>query len=912
MEHHIYLTDLISSDMLKDYQDSITGYTGMASVILDDVLNPVTVPSGFKGEFVNKISTEDPKDEIIRNLRKCADEVLTKRRLRNFESDNGLVFFIVPFIAEKYASGVLIGAFISEEIKDSSARDFFSNIFEDPGKLVFPSVSIFKYTVFLNSMSDILTRIAISRYRALKSEMDSFINAGKLENKADQLKKTINLRSDFLANMSHEIRTPMNAILGMTEMAMREEVTPSVRQYLHQIKSSGSALLGIINDVLDFSKIDSGKMDIIDAEYEPLSIFYDTAGIISTRIGDKNIELVLDIVPDLPCRLSGDAKRIRQVLINLAGNAAKFTNKGQVLISVGYEDLDADNINFKVSVRDTGIGIKKEDLGKIFESFQQVDSKRNRNVEGTGLGLAICKRLVALMNGTLTVESEYGKGSVFSFTLPQKTVDRTPAISVHEPDNVMAAGFLGNRYIARQFFKDTSRLGVFSCALADISDFEDMLDNYADIISTRQLYFFYDTSHKSALLDRVIADNPSINFIEFTDFGSSAKSKKKNLRLLKKPLSSALISMALNKEDLHNNISDESFEFDFIAPDAHVLIVDDNEVNLNIAEGLLEPLKMQITRASGGKEALDLINNNMYDLIFMDHMMPEIDGVETTRVIRRMYKNYDEVPIIALTANVVEGTREMFLSEGMNDYVPKPIEVHTLVNMVKKWLPIEKIQKAFDVEEMIESDDELDIDDLGDLDTHAAVKLLGSVSLYRKLLEDYLKSIPSRAASIQKALDSSDWPAYTVEVHTLKSLSKQIGAAELGIMASELEKAGNDRNTAFLREYTEPMLSKYRQYETLLERALHNGQPEDNAVDEKNKTLAEASVMMKLFDSMNEALGDLDVDRMEKVVAELEKYRFDEEQNELFNRLRTEVANIDIDKCDLIVDEWKALIQGGV
>ena len=912
MEHHIYLTDLISSDMLKDYQDSITGYTGMASVILDDVLNPVTVPSGFKGEFVNKISTEDPKDEIIRNLRKCADEVLTKRRLRNFESDNGLVFFIVPFIAEKYASGVLIGAFISEEIKDRSARDFFSNIFEDPGKLVFPSVSIFKYTVFLNSMSDILTRIAISRYRALKSEMDSFINAGKLENKADQLKKTINLRSDFLANMSHEIRTPMNAILGMTEMAMREEVTPSVRQYLHQIKSSGSALLGIINDVLDFSKIDSGKMDIIDAEYEPLSIFYDTAGIISTRIGDKNIELVLDIVPDLPCRLSGDAKRIRQVLINLAGNAAKFTNKGQVLISVGYEDLDADNINFKVSVRDTGIGIKKEDLGKIFESFQQVDSKRNRNVEGTGLGLAICKRLVALMNGTLTVESEYGKGSVFSFTLPQKIVDRTPAISVHEPDNVMAAGFFGNRYIARQFFKDTSRLGVFSCALADISDFEDMLDNYADIISTRQLYFFYDTSHKSALLDRVIADNPSINFIEFTDFGSSAKSKKKNLRLLKKPLSSALISMALNKEDLHNNISDESFEFDFIAPDAHVLIVDDNEVNLNIAEGLLEPLKMQITRASGGKEALDLINNNMYDLIFMDHMMPEIDGVETTRVIRRMYKNYDEVPIIALTANVVEGTREMFLSEGMNDYVPKPIEVQTLVNMVKKWLPIEKIQKAFDVEEMIESDDELDIDDLGDLDTHAAVKLLGSVSLYRKLLEDYLKSIPSRAASIQKALDSSDWPAYTVEVHTLKSLSKQIGAAELGIMASELEKAGNDRNTAFLREYTEPMLSKYRQYETLLERVLHNGQPEDNAVDEKNKSLAVASVMIKLFDSMNEALGDLDVDRMENVVAELDKYRFDEEQNALLNRLRTEVANIDIDKCDLIVDEWKALIQGGV
>ncbi|MBP1586685.1 MAG: response regulator [Lachnospiraceae bacterium] len=898
--------------MLKDYQDSITGYTGMASVILDDILRPVTVPSGFKTEFINKISSDDQKDEIVRNLRKCADEVITKRRLRNFESGNGLVFFIVPFIAEKYASGVLIGAFISEEIKNRSVMDSFSAIFEDPGKLVFPSVSIFKYTVFLNSMSDILTKMAVSRYRALKSEMDSFINAGKLEHKADKLKKTVDLRSDFLANMSHEIRTPMNAILGMAEMAMREEVTPSVRQYLHQIKSSGSALLGIINDVLDFSKIDSGKMDIIESEYEPLSIFYDTAGIISTRIGSKNIELVLDIAPDFPCKLMGDAQRIRQVLINLAGNAAKFTNKGQVLISLDHEENGPDDIFMKVSVRDTGIGIKKEDLNKIFESFQQVDSKRNRNVEGTGLGLAICKRLIALMKGTLTVESEYGKGSVFSFKLPQKVVDHSPSLSVHEPDRVIAAGFFGNRYIAKQFFKDTSRLGVFSCALPDIADFEDMLDNYADRIASGQLYLFYDTARRSPLLDRIIADNPEISFIELTDFGSSERSKKKNLRLLKKPVSSALISMALNKEELHNNISDEAFEFDFIAPDAQVLIVDDNEVNLNIAEGLLEPLKMKITRASGGKEALDLINNNMYDLIFMDHMMPEIDGVETTRVIRRMYKNYDEIPIIALTANVVEGTREMFLSEGMNDYVPKPIEVQTLVYMVKKWLPVEKIQNAFKVEEMIVTDDDLDLSDLGDLDGPAAVKLLGSVSLYRKVLDDYLKSIPSRSSAIQKALKSSDWPAYTVEVHTLKSLSRQIGAMELGIMAAELEKAGNDRNTSFIREYTDPMLAKYQQYEELLRKVLHPELSGNDNEAHKDKPSADASVLNKLFESMTEALGDLDIDMMESVLNELDKYSYDEAQDKLLDQLRTEVANIDIDKCDSILDEWKSLIQGGV
>ena len=906
---HIYLTDLISTDMLKDYQDSITGYTGMASVILDDVLNPVTVPYGFKSEFIAKIQTENPKDETVKNLKKCADECLNKGRIRNYEAENGLVFFIVPFIAEKYASGLLIGALIAKEVTVRSGKNNFSGIFEDPGKMILPAISIFKYSVFLNSMCGILTKIAVSRYKALKSEMDSFINAGRLEHKAVELKKTADLRSDFLANMSHEIRTPMNAILGMTEMAMREDVSPSVKQYLNQIKSSGSALLGIINDILDFSKIDSGKMDIIEAEYESLSIFYDTSGIVSTRIGTKKIEFILDIDPAFPCRLSGDAQRIRQVLINLANNAVKFTNKGQVLIRLGYEDIDTDTIMMKVSVIDTGIGIKKEHLEKIFESFQQVDSKRNRNVEGTGLGLAISRRLITLMHGTLNVESEYEKGSVFSFELPQKVIDHNPAISVHDPDKVMAAGFFGNRYVAKQFFRDTRRLGVFSCALPDIAEFSDMLDNYADVIGDKHLYFFYDQSRKSPLLDRVITDNPEVSFIELAEFNYSDKSRKKNQRILKKPVSSALISMALNREELHTNISDATFEFDFIAPDANILIVDDNEVNLNIAEGLLEPLKMKITRATGGKMALDLISNNMYDLIFMDHMMPEIDGVETTRVIRRMYKNYDEVPIIALTANVVEGTRDMFLSEGMNDYVPKPIELHNLVNKVKKWLPVEKIRKAFTVEGLSEPEDDFDITNLGDLDGPAAVKLLGSVSLYKKILADYQKSIPAKSAAIRKALESSDWPAYTVEVHALKSLSKQIGASELSYMAAELEKAGNDRNTKFIREYTDPMLAKYELYEPFLDKILNPGEASEADKNAEDKPAAESTILTDLFNTMIEALDNLDIDEMENVINELDKYSYDESQTGLLEQLRTEVANIDIDKCDKIIDEWKALLK---
>ncbi|MCR4791941.1 MAG: response regulator [Lachnospiraceae bacterium] len=905
MEHQISLTDLISVDMLQSFQDSMTEFSGMASVILDDVLNPITVPNNFTNDFVNNIALRK-KDKTVTEFVDCAEKCLKTGKICTYKSGNGLLIMCVPFICGNSYSGVFIGAHRTES-KDSASHDKeLSEILDNIYKLTASTVDILKNSEHLYSMTKMISEMAISRYNAVQSEMESYITAGKLEQTAQDLKKAADLRSDFLANMSHEIRTPMNAVLGMTEMAMREDLTPSVRQYLNQIKSSGTALLAIINDILDFSKIDSGKMDIIESEYEPLSIFYDTAGIIATRIGSKKIELLFDVDPSFPCRLMGDSQRIRQILINIANNAVKFTNKGSVRVCLSYDRKSDDEILMKVRVEDTGIGIKKEDLHKIFESFQQVDSKRNRNVEGTGLGLAICQRLLTLMNGSINVESEYEKGSVFSFSLPQKIIDDTPAFSVREKEEKMVAGCFSNKYLARQFYKDAAALGVYSCALIDHSYFDTLKENYADILKQRSFYVFVDSEKLTPVMDKIISDNPEIAFIEIASFQSNHKSTKKNLRIIRRPYASTSLAMALNNEEFHSTLSDESFEFDFIAPDAKILIVDDNEVNLNIAEGLLEPLKMKITRATGGKEALELVSKNMYDLIFMDHMMPEIDGIETTRVIRRMYKNYDEVPIIALTANVVEGTKDMFLSEGMNDYVPKPIEVHNLVNKVKKWLPIEMIRKAYTVEERsAEEDDELDLTRLGDLDGASAVKLLGSIKLYKKVLMDYQKAIPGKIEAITEALNTSDWPAYTVEVHALKSLSKQIGAGELAYMAAELEKAGNDRNTEFIKEYTEPMLNKYKRYEKFLGELFEDKQEVTSA---EEKPEATSQILKDLFEQMTEALDNLDIDNMESAIGELDKYRYDEEQTTLFESLRAGVESIDIDKCDKIIDEWKALL----
>ncbi len=266
--------------------------------------------------------------------------------------------------------------------------------------------------LFLYTLTSALSSIAYHKYIMKEANIE--------------IEKAANMKSDFLANTSHELRTPMNAVIGMAEMALREEMSPTAKNYLNQIKAAGKSLLTIINDILDFSKIESGKMDIVAGEYDPASLIYDVATIISTRIDRDDVEFVLDINPNIPRMLCGDMVRIKQIITNLANNAAKFTKVGQICLKYDYETVSADTINLLFSVSDTGIGIKPEDIGKLFKSFQQIDSKRNRNIEGTGLGLAISKQLVNLMNGDISAESVYGEGSTFSFSIPQKVVDADP------------------------------------------------------------------------------------------------------------------------------------------------------------------------------------------------------------------------------------------------------------------------------------------------------------------------------------------------------------------------------------------------------------------------------------------------------------------------------------------------------
>lgn len=778
----LYLTELIDVETLQRVQDAFSDMTGMAALTTDAEGVAVTNGSNFT-DFCMKYTRATKVGAFRCGLcdKRGAEITLAAGHSCTYDCHAGLVDFAAPIMVD----GRMVGSFIGGQVLTGPpdlerCRANAERMGIDPEAYVeaIKKVKvrdrdyIKKASEALYSLANVLSTIA---YRGMQAYL------AKIE-----IERAARMKSDFLANMSHEIRTPMNAVIGMAELALREDLPENARDYIRQIKSSGHALLTIINDILDFSKIESGKMNIVETEYEPLAVIHNIVNMIRTRIGEKNVQLFTDISQNLPSRLYGDSVRVQQILINLLTNAVKFTQKGHVKLRISVRERGEDTVILHVEVADTGSGIRPENLEKIFDSFQQVDSKRNRNIEGSGLGLTITKQLLELMDGTIHVESVFGVGSTFSFDLPQKVVDATPA--------------------------DVSRLDG-----------------------------------------------------------------------------------AVEKLDA------EMESFTFVAPEARILLVDDNEVNLTVTKGLLEPLEMQIDTALSGREAIEKVQQTMYDLVFMDHMMPEMDGVETTHEIRRQFPEYADPPIIALTANAVNGVEKMFQEEGLNDFVPKPMELSVLVNAVRKWLPKEKLQmrrgEILDVKP--KTVERAKLPQIGDLDIQAAYGKLGSEKLFWSVLKEYYRVIGKKCALIQAYWEQRDRKAYTVEVHALKSASRQIGAMLLADLAERLEAAGNAGDDALIDEKTGELLEKYRSYQELLAPWCAGQEKAECA----GGSIPREELIQALHEMM-EAVGELDIDAAEKVLARLEQYLFEGDEKELLDQIREAVADFDAETCETLVVEW--------
>lgn len=600
-------------------------------------------------------------------------------------------------------------------------------------------------------------------------------------------------KTNFVSNMSHEIRTPMNSIVGITEILLRSRHSPKEQEYLLNIQSSGRVLLTIINDVLDCSKMEAGKMQLFDEPYDTCSLFHDLRISMENRIGHSGLELIYDIDQDIPCKLKGDMGRIRQVIINLVNNAIKYTEKGSVRFSVHVRQKNTDKVMLYYEVADTGIGIRKEDQKILFDAFQRVEMDRNRYVEGTGLGLTISQNLVNMMGGVIEVESEYGKGSRFFFTIEQTIIDPTP---------VSAVNYNGQK----------------------------------------------------------------------------------------------------------DNVTEKEAECLFIAPEAHILLVDDNELNLVVAKELLKPLRMQIDTAENGLQAVKMVRGSQYDLVLMDHMMPVMDGIEAAKAIRALPEDkYQKLPIIALTANAMVDARKEFLNAGMNGFVAKPIDFARICNQLKLWLPKDLVR---DVPK--EEAKKLLADDLSDREIQPedpqmgfsfeeGVKHCGSKAALMKTIRIFYRTIDSKADKIEQCLKEGLISDYVVEVHALKSSALLIGAVPLSEAAKELEDYGKQGKTEVLEEKTPDVLTLYRDLKNIL-------RPYAEKEEDAKKEFSDGEWITAL-QQIHQCIEQFDLDGVDQIMEQLEEYQVPECIRESMDQLRVYVADVSMEEIMELTDTMTELLR---
>lgn len=546
----------------------------------------------------------------------------------------------------------------------------------------------------------------------------SYFNRVKAARYAEEVKKAKDeaeqanaAKSDFLANMSHEIRTPINAVLGMNEMILRESDDANVREYAGKAHNAGKTLLNLINDILDLSKIEAGKMEIVNDVYYLSSVLNNVVNMMRVKAEEKKLEFRVEVDEKIPDLLMGDDTRISQVIINILNNAVKYTREGSVCLKVekadaltadGTDAVGEDEVVLKISVSDTGIGIREEDMGKLFGNFERLDQKANKNVEGTGLGLSITVKMLEMMNGRIEVESVYGKGSTFTIYIPQAV-----------EGDVM------------------------------IGDFE----------------------------------------AKFAEYVKSLNDYKETFR----------------------------------APDAHILVVDDNEMNLFVVEKLLKTTEVKVSCCDSGERCLELIRQRHYDVILLDHMMPELDGVETLKRMKEMKHHLcKDTPVIALTANAIVGVREMYLADGFDDYLSKPVDANELEAILRKHLPEDKViveilEPQVSVEEFFTPLPDEECEEPGqyiDRDT-AMIYCAGSDEIFREFLGMFCNLYEKKKAKILSCYDGGNWEEYGIELHSLKSTSLSIGGKRISELAFELEKAGKAGDEAFIRAHHEEAMELY-------------------------------------------------------------------------------------------------------
>ncbi|MCR4793113.1 MAG: response regulator [Lachnospiraceae bacterium] len=619
---------------------------------------------------------------------------------------------------------------------------------------------------------------------ALIDDTEHYHYMKELQKQKDIADSANEAKSRFLASMSHEIRTPINAVLGMDEMILRESGEKNIRAYASDIKSAGRTLLSLINDILDLSKVEEGKMEIIPVQYDLSLLINDLLNMIRERADKKGLKLCVNVDPEIPRYLTGDEIRIRQCAMNLLTNAVKYTEKGEVALEVSHEREDDDHIMLKITVRDTGIGMKEADMENLFSPYKRIEEERNRAIEGTGLGMSITRQLLGLMGSDIAVQSEYGKGSVFSFSIRQETVSEEV-----------------------------------------IGDFSGEKD-----VSSGSSYEYRELFH---------------------------------------------------------------------APDARILVIDDTEMNLTVITSLLKKTQIVIDTAMSGEEGIRLVGRNDYDVIFIDHMMPDMDGIETLEHIRNTDRG-SRVPAVALTANAVSGAREKYLKAGFTDYLSKPVDGTRLEKLLHNLIPADKIKVPEDTERTDNKDNSTLpgwIKDVSDLDVRDGIKNCGSESGYLSVLNVFHQTAADKADEIERSFTNEDLEKYSIKVHALKSSARIIGAGELSKLAEELEKAGKSGEVTTVHDKTATLLEMYR----ALDEKLKKLDPETDDLP-----VIESEAMKEAYQTIYEIAQSMDYGLMEEMLADLKGYKLSGSDANNVSKIERMLTELDWDGIIQLVSEKMA------
>lgn len=727
----------------------------------------------------------------------------------------------------------------------------------------FVVISIALFIIF------ILFKIVIDRQK----EADKLANMAKEHNKA---------KSIFLSNISHDIRTPMNAIIGMTDILLHDDLPKHSREYVLDIKNAGERLLSTLNDVLDFSKIESGNVSLEIDEYEFTEIINELSFTFLNQIGGKPIELTYNIDPNIPQKMRGDVKRISQIMNNIVENAANYTDHGVINLEIKSRKSDENHVILGVSIADSGRGIRKEDYQKIFESFSQIDTNKDLSREGTGLGLAIARQLLALMGGTINVESEYGKGSRFSFEIQQEIVDQTPI--VQEKSEITAlrgAFFFDSTYTSKSFLQLAQDLHL---AVQQIDDTQRIHHDNYDYFITDNYEFAELIGQKYQTCQVALVQNYLIsNFVS------------KNFVNIEKPLYCKNFYNFLQTDTkVEENAFSQSF---FTVLNGRVLVADDMPINIKITTELMKPFGLEIDDALNGQEALEKIYANKYDVVFMDHMMPVMDGIEAVTILRqRSEEAYRHLPVVVLTANATSEAKEEFFQNGFSDFISKPVHIEEIAACLQKWLPKEKIQRSDEpIISSFQNTEEFSSQEFNipGINKQKGITNSGSEKIFYELLGDVYNIIDEKNICIEKYITEKDIHSITIQVHALKTTCRMIGAMALSDKFYALEKLGSTNNLEQLLEDTPGVLADLIALKPYLQPYASKQVTAINSFEQNS--------ILSLLDTLKQAMQDFDLNQCETCIEKITSYQFDETLSPLITRLRDLVSALDYDEAAKLV-----------